>query len=192
MEEWKDIEGYEGKYMVSNLGNVKSLSYNKTGKEKIMKPVKNNRGYLHVILCKEGKVKAYTVHRLVATAFIPNTENLPEVNHIDEDKNNNSVENLEWVSSKYNINYGTRNKKAGEKLRGRKHSEEHNRKIAEKLSKPIYGINKVNGLIVEFPSTQEAERITGIDHSSIAKCCKGKLKSAGGFYWMYADQEGED
>lgn len=204
MEEWKDIEGYEGIYQVSNLGNVKSLErkvwcgrgrgYYKTIPEKILKTGESGRGYLKVILCKGGKSKSCKVHRLVAETFIPNPQGLPEVNHISEDKTDNSLENLEWVSHEYNLNYGTRNTRAGkkiaEKLSGRKLSEEHKGKIAEKLSKPIYGINKVSGLIVEFSSAKEASRQLGIDNSHIVHCLKGKYKSSGGFYWMYA--EGED
>ena len=106
MEEvWKDIEGYEGLYEVSNFGRIKSL---RTGK--IMKP-SINRGYLKCILQNDGKYKMYYVHRLVIQTFIPNPDNLPEVNHKDEDKTNNKVDNLEWCDHKYNTNFGTRNEK---------------------------------------------------------------------------------
>ena len=196
MEEiWKDIEGYEGYYQVSNYGRVKSLNYHRTGKERIMKPKKDSKGYLQVLLCKEGKVKHYFVHRLVAVAFVDNPQNLPIINHIDENPKNNNANNLEWCTQKYNINYGTRNKKASEKLRGRKLSEEHKEKIAEKMKnnpkkiKPIIGINKVSGLILEFPSLKEASRQTGINQGHICECCNGNRKSAGGFYWLYADED---
>ena len=102
MEIWEDIEGYEGIYQVSSLGKVKSLNFNHTKKEKILKPFFNRDGYLSVNLYKEGKRKQYLVHRLVAKVFIPNPENKLEVNHKDEDKTNNKVENLEWVTSKEN------------------------------------------------------------------------------------------
>ena len=190
-EIWKDIEGYEGLYEVSNYGRVKSLgngkSTNKNNcKERILKPRKNRYGYLQVGLYKEGKVKRPCIHRLVAEAFIPNTENLEQVNHIDEDKTNNCVENLEWCTREYNNNYGTRIRRIAEANTG-------NPKLSKaltnhpKLSKPVIGIDKVSGLIVEFKSTYDAERITGTHHSDISKCCKGKLKSCGGFYWMYAN-----
>ena len=179
-EIWKDIEGYEGKYMVSNTGKVKSLNYNNTGKEGIMKPQDNGNGYLFAQLSKDGKVKQCRINRLVAQAFIPNPNNLPEVNHKDEDKTNNCVENLEWCSKLYNANYGTRNKRISEKMTNN-----------SKLSKPVISINKVSGLIVEFPSTREAERMTGINHNNIIKCCQGKLKSAGNHIWFYADDDTE-
>ena len=187
-EEYKDVIGYEGLYQVSNKGNVKSLNYRHTGKERILKLRKNNRGYLQVFLYKEGKAKVYKVHRLVATAFIPNPNNLEQVNHIDEVKTNNIVENLEWCTREYNYHYGTRIRRVAEANTG-------NPKLSKalinnpKLSKPVIGINKVSGLIVEFPSTHEASRQTGISQGNIAQCCKGKLKSAGGFYWMYAEEE---
>ena len=178
MEEWRDIKGFEGLYQVSNKGNVKSLErkvwdsrgYYRTVTEKILKANKKGRGYLYVTLSKDGIDDDYYVHQLVACAFIPNPQGLPEVNHLSEDKENNCVENLEWVSHEYNANYGTRNKR-----------------IAEKNSKPIYGINKVSGLIVEFPSIMEAEKVLGIAQQNICACCKGKLKSCGGYYWMYKD-----
>lgn len=172
MEVWKDIEGYEGLYQVSDKGRVKSLGNGKSGnsKKKILKASKTGGGYMLVNLCKEGNIKHYTIHRLVAQAFIDNPDNLPEVNHKDENKENNAVNNLEWCTKEYNINYGTARKR-----------------MAEKQSKAVIGISKVSGLILEFPSTQEASRQTGINRGNISSCCIGKLKSAGGYYWMYAE-----
>ena len=164
-EIWRDIEGYKGKYQVSNMGRVKSLNYRNTGKEKIMKPHDNGKGYLRVELCKEGKGKQCRINRLVAQAFLENPDNLPEVNHKDEDKANNCVENLEWCTSQYNMEYS--------------------------FAKAIIGIDKVSGLIVEFPSLMEAERQTGISNKYICDCLKGRRNSAGGFYWIYADESEE-
>ena len=116
MEEiWIDIKGYEGLYQVSNLGRVKSLSKyagNSLRKEKILKNYKDKDGYVKVILCKNNKTRFLSIHRLIAEAFIPNPDNLPQINHKDECKSNNSIDNLEWCSCKYNINYGNRTKKA--------------------------------------------------------------------------------
>ena len=166
-ETWKAIAGFEGLYEVSDLGRVKSLKF---GKERILKPGGDTHGYLQVCLCKDGHVKKFKVHRLVAESFIQNPNNLETINHKDEVKTNNTVSNLEWMSQKDNINYGTRNKRA-----------------AESLSKQVQMFYKSTGeLLATFPSTHEAERITGIDHSHISASCKGKLKSAGGYVWKYA------
>ena len=109
MEEWKEIPGYEGLYEVSNMGNVRNVRRNK-----LLRLLKTNNRYIRISLCKNGIKTGLTVHRLVAEAFLPNPDNLPEVNHKDEDKTNNRVENLEWCNHKYNMNYGTRNIRAKE------------------------------------------------------------------------------
>ena len=117
IEEWRSIEGYEGLYEVSNTGRVRSvdryvvdsLGHRKFYKGKVLIPVKSNLGYLLVSLCCNGKHKMFLVHRLVAQVFIENPDNLPEVNHLDEDKTNNRVDNLEFCDRSYNINYGLRN-----------------------------------------------------------------------------------
>ena len=175
MEQWKSVEGYEGLYEVSDLGKVRSLNYNHTGKEKILKPQKDTSGYLQVNLCKDGQKKMLLVHRLVAEAFIPNHNNLATVNHKDEVKTNNTVGNLEWMSIKDNNNYGTRIKRMSEA------------KINNPaLSKKVQMFDKSTGeLLATFPSTHEAERVTGINQGNISKCCKGKYKSSGGYKWRY-------
>lgn len=101
MEIWKDIKGYEGVYKISNLGKINSLP-RKHSKGKILNPAKNNRGYLRVALCFEGKARYDSIHRLVAETFIPNPKNLTEVNHKDGNKLNNTVENLEWTTRTQN------------------------------------------------------------------------------------------
>lgn len=111
VEEWKDVVGYEGLYTVSNTGKVMSLNYNNTGNEGILSQSKDKDGYSRVILSDSGKRKTISVHRLVAIAFIPNPNNLPQVNHIDEVRDNNNVNNLEWCTLEYNINYGDHMKK---------------------------------------------------------------------------------
>ena len=116
---WKDIPGYEGLYQVSDTGQVRTLNYRRTGQTKILKPGYTKDGYTIVVLCKDGKGKTYTVHRLVALAFIPNADNLTEVNHKDENKTNNHVSNLEWCDRTYNNNYGTRNKRASKTMKNK-------------------------------------------------------------------------
>ena len=121
MEVWKDIKGYEGLYQVSNLGNVMSLHYRGTkNKKQLLKPAKDKDGYLSIALYKDGKTKQYRVHRLVASAFIPNPNNYSQVNHINEIKDDNRVENLEWCTAKYNNNYGDRRKHASQSQLGEK------------------------------------------------------------------------
>lgn len=113
MEVWKDVPGYEGLYKVSSYGKVMSLKKNLFGKyvdcEKLLTPSEDKDGYLRLSLVKDKKEKKFMVHRLVAMAFIDNPENLPQINHKDEIKTNNSVDNLEWCTEEYNCNYGTRN-----------------------------------------------------------------------------------
>lgn len=171
-EIWKDIEGFEGLYQISNMGRVKSLertAWNGKGyykiPEKILEGADNGTGYLKVGLCKDGEVEQPLVHRLVAQAFLPNPDNLPEVNHKDKNTKNNCVDNLEWCTRQYNVEYSN--------------------------AKAVIGINKVSGLIVEIPSAIEAERTLGIKQSNITACCKGKRKSAGGYYWHYASDSEE-
>ena len=138
-EEWRDIKDYEGLYMISSYGRVKSLgrwvNYKNKGKKwqegKILKPLVKKGGYLHVGLWKNGKLKFFTVHRLVAQAFIPNPNNLPQVNHKDENKENNFVKNLEYCDAKYNSNYGTRTKRIAEKQKAKKLSYETRKKISK-------------------------------------------------------------
>ena len=119
-EIWKDIKGYEGLYQISNYGEVKSLEKKagfSTRKEKILKQHLDKDGYVKVYLCKNNKVKFLSVHRLIAEAFIPNPNNFPQINHKDENKQNNKIENLEWCTCKYNINYGTRTKRQKETIK---------------------------------------------------------------------------
>ena len=166
-EEWKVIKENPN-YIVSNMGNVKSLNYRRTGREKILKLKIDKNGYQIVGLWKNGIKKIYSVHRLVAQAFIPNPNNLPQVNHKDENKQNNCVENLEWCDAKYNNNYGTRTKR-----------------IVEKISKSVLQMDKTNKIIAEFPSIKEAERQLGFRKSHISECCRGKKNTARGFKWAF-------
>lgn len=167
IEVWKDIEGYDGLYQVSNLGRVKSLSNDKDKKEKILKAGKI-KGYLQVILYKNSKMKHYYVHRLVAQTFIPNPDNLQCINHEDENKENNCVENLEWCTIQYNLNYGT-----------------HNFKSASNKSIPIIQLTLNDEFVRCYRSSNDAGR-AGFHQGHIISCCKGNLKTTNGFKWLYA------
>lgn len=171
-EIWKDVKGYEGCYQVSNFGNVKSLNYMKTGKEKVLKVRKDKYGYLTVNLSKDGKKKHYTVHRLVATAFLPNPNNLLQVNHIDEDKTNNTVFNLEWCSNEYNHKYGTINKRIA--ISNTNHPKKSKKVICVETGK-IY------------PSTHQVQRELGFSRGNISSVCAGRYKTAYGFHWRYTE-----
>ncbi len=164
-EIWLPIKGYEGLYEVSSFGRVRSLNYHLTGQTKVLSTGDNGNGYLQVDLCKNGKRKKYSVHRLVAEAFIPNWFDDPEVNHRDENPKNNHVSNLEWCDRKYNDNYGTRN---------------------ERMSKPVFQLTKTGELVREWSSIQEAGR-NGFNNGNIVSCCRGKLKSYKGFIWRYKE-----
>ena len=155
MEEWRDIKGYEGKYKISSYGKVKSLKYKD---EKILRPSYDKDGYKQVILYNDGKGKKWFIHRLVAIHFLPNPNNLPQVNHKDEDKANNAVENLEWCTCKYNINHGTAKNKR-----------------AKSQGKQVLCITTGE----TFYSIREAGRYYSINKAHIIECCKGKAKSAG-------------
>lgn len=180
MEEiWKKIEGYDEKYNyeVSNIGRVRKWYHHgkRLDEPRLVPQRVDNRGYVQVHLFKDGKEYTKSVHRLVAIVFIENPNNLDCVNHINEIKHDNMVENLEWCTKEYNNNYGTRNERlATSKVNGKK-------------SKPVVGINKKTGEVVEFPSISEVQRKFNISSSHISKCCKCDygFKSAGGYYWKY-------
>lgn len=172
-EQWKDIKDLEGLYQVSNFGQIMSLNYRKTGRAELMKLIKNKKGYLTVMLHKNGEYKKFLVHRLVAEHFIPNPENLPFINHKDEDKKNNRFDNLEWCSNEYNSNYGTRNHRIS------------STNTNGKLSKPVLQFTLDGEFIREWPSMAECTR-NGFNQGCVCYCCQGKQKSAYGFKWCYA------
>ena len=169
MEQWKDIQGYEGLYQVSNLGRVKSVEryQDNHGKkqivpEKIKTPSLVNKGYLRVSLYKSNKPEHAYVHRLVALHFIENPLNLPQINHKNEDKTCNEVWNLEWCNNQYNQQYS------------------HNVKIVQ------YDLQ--GNFIKEWDSITEAETHLGIFDSGIVRCCQGKQKQCGGYVWKYKEK----
>ena len=186
MEEiWKAIEGYEGKYEVSNLGRVRSLDmkfdriwngitqhYHVKGR--ILKQKTDNKGYAFIGLSNGARhnISYFRVHQLVAKAFIPNPDNLPQVNHKDENKQNNIVSNLEWCNAQYNATYGT---------------------IPEKNSKahsiPVVQCDMNGNPIRTYPSATAAAKSIGLTRGAVTKCCKGQNKTAGGYRWRYIDPD---
>lgn len=165
IEVFRDIPGYEGLYQVSNLGNVKSLgngdNNNNVGKERMLKLRKDKDGYLTVFLSIHNYKKLHKVHRLVALAFLPNPNNYPQINHKDKNRSNNNVDNLEWCTAQYNADYS--------------------------VSKPVNQYSLDGIYIATYKSIKEASRTTGTDQTGIVDCCKGRLKTSGGFIWKYVN-----
>lgn len=194
-EEWRDIKGYEGLYQVSNLGRVKSLNYLNTGREQFLIAANDTAGYKIVSLCKNSKRKTCTIHKLVATAFIPNPNKLPMINHKDENKANNEIDNLEWCTASYNNSYGTiiqrsmltrkKNNPNGECYA--KTVLTRNKRKRFNAEKRVIQYSKSEDLICEYKSLHEAQRKTGINNRHISECCRGKRPFAGGFIWRYND-----
>ena len=187
MEIWKNVKNFEGLYQVSNLGRVKSLGNHKTRKEKILKNKYDKGGYCQINLWKYGQMKHFLVHRLVAEAFIDNSNNKPCIDHIDGNRSNNRVENLRWCTHKENCNNPITKQRMSDSRKGRVLTEKWKKKISEAhKKKPVLQLDKRTGEVIrEFPSAREVERVTGYDQASISKCCLGKLKSAYGFRWQY-------
>lgn len=187
IELWKDIEGYEGLYQVSNTGKVKSLEKKvKSGDRLITKPerilTQQKRGgrtgncYLCVDLWENNKMKMFSVHKLVALAFVPNPNNYIQVNHIDECKANNNAANLEWCDCKYNQNWGTRNARISKTKTNHKST-----------SKTVLQYTRDGVFVAEYPSVNEVERVLGFDEGHISACCIGKkgYKTSYGYVWKY-------
>ena len=172
MEEWKDINGYEGLYQVSSFGRVKSLKF---GKEKILKTTTANKGYEQLSLTKNGKCKTYKVHRLVCESFIPNTENKPCIDHINTIRTDNRVDNLRWVTHTENCNNPISKTHYSKCRKGELN---HN-------SKPIIQFSLNGEFIRKYKFMNEIE----FNHSHISDCCLGKRKTAYGFIWKYYDLE---
>lgn len=176
---WRPVNGYENYYEVSNTGEVKSLERidenNHLWKERILAKQKTDKGYERVILSRNGKVKAFFVHRLVALAF-PEICGVffegAECNHRNEAKNDNRAENLEWCNRLYNANYGT----------GKQRNAEHRINHPD-ISKEVKQYALDGTFIAEHPSISEAHRQTGVDIGHISDCILGKRKTAGGYAW---------
>lgn len=180
MEQWRDIPGFEGLYQVSNSGKVKSL---RRGAE--LKPGTDKGGYLYVGLCSRGIQKTCKIHRLVALAFLPNDEGKRTVNHIDGNKLNNSVDNLEWATHSENIIHAVKN--------GLRVVTEAQRKAASETGKRTCEFNRPrkavfclkDGFKQEFESAHAGARFVSGDASAIVRCCKGKKNTYKGYEWGY-------
>ena len=165
-EIWKNIEGFGGLYQVSNLGRVKSSYTNR-----VLKGYKDTCGYLLVGLYKNNIRSSKKIHRLVAQAFIPNPDNKSQVNHIDEDKTNNNLSNLEWVTAKENLNHGTRTER-----------------MSKTQSIPIIATNIKTGESKEFYGLRECSRQVGLHPQNISAVLKGRLKQTGGYTFKYKEE----
>lgn len=180
-EEWRPIiitkkgilYDFTGLYEISNYGRIRQLNYNNTGKSEVLNLKPDNYGYIIAYLKKDGKGQGFRVHRIVAEAFIPNPNNYPIINHKNEIKDDNRVENLEWCTYKYNINYGTRSKRQSETVRNKTKRGENPvaRKVICLETKRV------------FNSVKEADIWCGA--GGIPGCCKDQTRTAGGYHWMY-------
>ena len=179
-EIWKGIVGYEERYEVSNLGNVRSMNYRNSGHQKNIVPKVNNCGRLWVEIWEGGKSKPMLVHRLVAEAFIPNPNNYPQINHKDENPKNNRVDNLEWCTGSYNIQYYfDRHPNAA---RERRSTPRYNRKLDRKVIQK----DKDGNVIKVWPDCRTICVEMNYNQWSISQCCEGKRHTAYGFRWQYA------
>lgn len=171
---WKPIEGFPN-YIVSNKGRVMSVNHRVRSRHKtrvqkgvLLNPNISNEGYCFVTLWSNNRPTRFRVHRLVAKAFLPNSDNLPQVNHRNYNRSDNRVENLEWCTAEYNMKYsnvlGCSNRACSKKVMGIKGDE-----------------------VVIFSSLSEAERVTGVSHQNISACCNGSRISAGNYMWNYKD-----
>ena len=177
-EEWKPVKDYEGYYEVSNCGNIRSSKTHKFLKQRL------NKGYPVVKLHKDSKMSTKSVHRIVASAFIKNPLDKREVNHLDEDKINNNVANLQWCTAKENSNWGTRNKRISDTVS----------KLCKNgmtyigRTRAILQIDCTTGEVIrKFSSITEAVKLYGYHQGNITFCCQGKFKQTSGYKWAYCD-----
>ena len=187
-EIWKDIKGYESMYQVSSFGNVRSLtrkSSNGIYKGRMLKPAIIGRGYLKVLLSKNNKQKMKMVHRLVAETFLPNPSGKKFVNHIDGDKTNNNVSNLEWCTAKENTHHANINGLTNHKTKKNIAQAKINvsKAYADRITQVIQ-TDCSGAFIAEYDSISQAAKATGVDRRKIGECVRGVRHMAGGYMWM--------
>ena len=180
-ETWKDVKGFEGLYRVSNFGRVLSLNYRNCGYSKLLTPKCNNSKRLWVELSKNNVKKQFLIHRLVAIAFIPNPNEYPQINHIDENPQNNRVDNLEWCTQEYNIKYYLERHTPEERI-SKRYSEKYKQRNNMKVNQ--YTLNGV--LVKTWDNSRQVCIDKGWSDWSISECCRNKRKTAYGFIWQYA------
>lgn len=180
-EVWKAIEGFDD-YLISSMGRVKSLKYNK---ERILKGLKDTDGYLQVYLYSANKPRMRKVHRLVATAFLENPLNLPQVNHKNEIPSDNRLENLEWCDCKYNLTYNDGAKKRAETKKKSAAWKETMARVNAKKRKQVYQYTTDKVFVEVYASTTSAAAANNLSQSTISACCLEKIKSAGGYIFSY-------
>lgn len=167
VEVWRDIKNYEKLYQISNIGNIKRIEkHSDHGQEKMMKQTTGRKGYKMISLSKEKKQKTFCVHRLVAEAFIPNPKNLPQVNHKDGNKANNSVYNLEWCNNSYNQLHANRMGLCKNRVN----------RVIEASSKPVLVYDLDGNLLFSCSSAREASKLTGVGFKTISYHCIKQVK----------------
>lgn len=178
MENWRSIAGYEGIYEISDHGNVKSLNYNHTGKPKLLAPKVGRLGYVSVMLCKGGSNKNMSVHILVARAFIENPEAKTQVNHIDGDKQNNNVWNLEWVTPSENVQHSF-------KFLGKRSPNKGRFGGLHYAAVPVSQYRLDGCFVQQWDCISDAARSVGCNPSQIINNIKGRTKTCHGYMWRY-------
>lgn len=179
-EIWKDVVGYEGLYKVSNLGNVLSIPRRGTRsrKEHLLRQYKTKKGYLNVFLIKKCKSFCTGTHRLVAQAFIPNPENKPQVNHIDGNKENNCLDNLEWVTNQENMKHAWES--------GLRNKEKIYKRGKDNVSSVKVNQYSIEGKFIQtWFSLMDIKRELGISPANICACCRHRKNIAYGYIWRY-------
>lgn len=189
MAQWKEIPGYDGKYEVSTYGNVRCVNYRKSGKSQNMKLSLSRHNYYMVTLRQHGKNVNRSVHRLVAITWIPNPNNLPEIDHINSNPSDNRLENLKWCTKEENLQnpFTIAKRKNKESVPYSKNpiTDEARKRISERMSKPVIQMDLLGRYIGEYPSIKAAGEITKVHQAAINKCCRGKTRSAGRYKWKY-------